>query len=492
MMCQISPTATEKGPRRTAASAARVLSFVLLLALLVGAAPRLAAQKKKNPSANEHPSAPVKVETTHPEAEPETNDATVKLTLTEALKRARALSPTLLHAVTNAKVAAEQPTQSRGINLPTVSSNSQYLYTQGNGTPAARYIANNGVHEYIAQVDVHQSLSLPSFLEYRKSVVAAALSKDQTEIARRGLMVAVVQAYAELVADDHKVASQRQAMRAAQNFMKTTQQLAHGGEIAYADVVKARLEYEDSQVTLEDTKLADATARAALAMMVFRDVDEKYEVVDEPGQTLKLPAFDEVQSEARHENPSLDAALKGERMAQQAVDAARAEYLPTMTLDYFYGIDANHFATQSPSGPGLDPELHGMPIQNLGYSALASITLPIWNWGATRSKIKSAEVLRHEAVLDREFAERKLVVQLREFYGEAKMAKAELAIRKSAVADAEESRKLTLLRYKAGDASALEVVSAEQALTQEQNAYEDAETRYATALANLATLTGTL
>ena len=466
----------------------RGYALFLLFALLTGAERQLAAQKK--PSANENPSAPVKIETTHPE--PQTNTGTPKLTLKDALKRARALSPSVQQAVTNAKIAAEQPTQSREINLPTVSSNSQYLYTQGNGTTAARYIANNGVHEYIAQVDVHQSLSLVSVIQYRKSVVAAALSKDQTEIAQRGLMVAVVAGYAGLVADNHKLANLRQATQAAQSFAKTTEQLEAGGEVARADVVKARIQYANSQVALEDAQLADDTARAALAMMVFRNVDQPYEVVDEPAQTLKLPAFEELQSETRHENPSLDVALKGEQMASQAVDAAKAGYLPTMTLDYFYGIDANHFATETPSSPRLDPELNGRPIQNLGYSALASLTLPIWNWGATRSKIKSAEALKHEAVQDREFAERKLVVDLRQFYGEAKMAEVEMKIRESAVADAEESRKLTLLQYKSGDATALEVVSAEDALTQEQNALADAQTRYAIALANLATLTGTL
>ncbi len=123
---------------------------------------------------------------------------------------------------------------------------------------------------------------------------------------------------------------------------------------------------------------------------------------------------------------------------------------------------------------------------------MASLTLPIWNWGATHSKVKTAEELKQQAVQDREFAQRKLIADLEQFYGEAKVAKSELEIRQSSVVNAEESQKLTLLQYKAGDATALEVVNAQDLLTVERNAFADAEARYATALADLATLTGSL
>ncbi|MHB1838720.1 MAG: TolC family protein [Acidobacteriaceae bacterium] len=48
------------------------------------------------------------------------------------------------------------------------------------------------------------------------------------------------------------------------------------------------------------------------------------------------------------------------------------------------------------------------------------------------------------------------------------------------------------MQYKGGNATALEVVTAQDTLTLERGAFADAQTRYATALANLATLTGSL
>ena len=55
---------------------------------------------------------------------------------------------------------------------------------------------------------------------------------------------------------------------------------------------------------------------------------------------------------------------------------------------------------------------------------------------------------------------------------------------------AEQSLRLTNLRYQAGEASALEVVDAQNTLTSAGNSYHDGELRYHLALANLQTLTG--
>ncbi len=408
----------------------------------------------------------------------------LRITLTDALTRAKVISPSLVRALENVKIAGEDKTQTRALNLPTVSATSQYLYTQGNGTPAARFIANNGVHEYIAQGVAHEVLSATQVIQYRHSIVMETLARDQATIAQRGLVVTVVQSYATLVAADRKYVTLQEATVAAQDFLTTTQQLETGGEVAHADVVKAQIQLVDSEVAFEDGQLAREQARVALALLVFPDVNQNFEVVDDFGQFLSLPAFAEAQAEAQYRNPTIDAALDTERAASQDVTAARTGYLPTLTFDYFYGIDANHFATKTPSLSG--------PIQNLGYSALASLNVPVWNWGSTHSKVKQAEDRKQQAVTDRKFAQRQLSANLEQFYSQAKIAKSQMALLQRSANDAQESLKLTLLRYKAGEATALEVVNAQSTVSLERNAYEDAQTRYATALANLATLTGTL
>ncbi|HEV2021934.1 MAG TPA: TolC family protein, partial [Terriglobales bacterium] len=77
------------------------------------------------------------------------------------------------------------------------------------------------------------------------------------------------------------------------------------------------------------------------------------------------------------------------------------------------------------------------------------------------------------------------------FYGEAEAARSELETLRSSAELASESLHLTMLRYQSGEASVLEVVDAQNTLTQARNAYDDGEARYRVALASLQTLTGT-
>ena len=92
-------------------------------------------------------------------AETDSTRAPLVLTLQDALARAKANDPQFRAALTDLGVAHQDTVQSRAQLLPNVNYNMQYIYTQGNGTPTGRFLANNGVHEYIAQGNVHQALS---------------------------------------------------------------------------------------------------------------------------------------------------------------------------------------------------------------------------------------------------------------------------------------------------------------------------------------------
>ena len=54
--------------------------------------------------------------------------------------------------------------------------------------------------------------------------------------------------------------------------------------------------------------------------------------------------------------------------------------------------------------------------QNLGYSAQVTLNIPVWNWGATRSKVKQAELRQQQAQLDLTLAQRTLQGNLASAY----------------------------------------------------------------------------
>ncbi len=161
-------------------------------------------------------------------------------------------------------------------------------------------------------------------------------------------------------------------------------------------------------------------SRLELAVLVFPDFNENFSVVDDLQMPEPLPSFPEVQAAAANKNPELRAALAALQQANQEVKVAWNGFLPSLAVDYFYGIDANHFAVN-----GIDPAT-GLPVRNLGYAATATLQLPIWNWGANRSKVKQADLRREQARVELSFTQRQLLAKLQTLYNEAQTARAEL------------------------------------------------------------------
>jgi outer membrane protein TolC len=410
--------------------------------------------------------------------------APLTLTLRDALARARANEPQYRAALTDYGVARENTVQARAGLLPSVSYNGQFLYTQGNGTASGRYVGANGVHEYISEGNVHESLSLQNAAEFRHSQAEEALAKAKSEIAERGLVVTVVQAYYGLVVAQRKFATAQRAAGEAAHFYDITQKLEHGGEVARSDSIKAQLQQQEQQRALESADLEMERSRMELAVLIFPNFNENFATVDDLDNIEPLPSFQEVEVAAGTRNPELRVALAELHAANQEVAVAWNSFLPSLGLDYSYGIDANHYAVN-----GFDP-LTGGPVKNLGYAATATLQIPLWNWGASRSKVKQADLQRDQAQVELSFAQRKAAADLKMFYNEAQTARSEMESLRQSQDLAGESLRLTTLRYQAGEATVLEVLDAQNTLTVAQNALGDGQQRFRVALANLQTLTG--
>jgi outer membrane protein len=407
--------------------------------------------------------------------------APLRLAMQDALARARKNSAVYQAAVTDAGVAREDKNQARDALLPSVNYNNSAIYSQGIGRPpAVRFIANNAVHEYLSQGNAHEVLDVAAVAELRRAGATAAAARARAEIAARGLVVTVTRSYYAAAAAQQRLDVWQKAAEEGDRFLKLTQDLENGGEVAHSDVIKAELQANDRRRQLQEARLALLNTRLELAVLIFPDFNDNFELAEDLHESVALPALAEVQQRAARDNPELRAALETVRAADYSVRASRAGYLPALSLDYFYGIDATRFATRT----------DGIP--NLGSSVVATLDIPIWNWGATQSKVKQAELRRDQAKRELSLAQRKLLADLQTLYAEADTASSELASLSRSAELAAESLRLTTLRYKDGEGTVLEVVDAQNTATLAAGAYQDGAVRYRVALANLQTLTGAL
>ncbi len=416
-----------------------------------------------------------------------TPGAPLRLTLQDALALARKNEPSYQSVVTAAGIAGETRAQTRDALLPSVNFNTAAIYTESshNSPSGVVFIANNSPHEYISQGNVHQQLDLASWETYRSSAAQAAAAKARAEVASRGLVVTVVQNYFAAAAAERKLESAARTADAGEKFLQLTQALEKGGEVAHSDVIKADLQAQERRRQLQEAKLELLNARLDLAVLLFPDFNDHFEIGDDLHGNVALPPQPEFEAQAAQGNPEIRAALATTEAAAHDVKAARAGYLPSISLDYFYGIDAAQYAV---NGTGTN----GSKVSNLGSSAIASLSLPVWNWGATQRRVRAAELQRDQAKRELSFAQRKLLAEMRSLYSEAETSLNELAGLQRSAELSEESLRLTTMRYQGGEATVLEVVDAQTTFAQASAAYQDGAVRYRVALANLQTLTGVL
>jgi outer membrane protein TolC len=414
----------------------------------------------------------------------------IVITLEEAIRRAQANEPNFAIARAEATATTLDRSIARAALLPNAVYLNQFLYTQGTGgtgtvlagstqTPAPIFIANNAVHEYVSQAVVTETIGLKSIADVHLANATAARAAAEYEVARRGLVATVVGLYYSLTASEHKVAVAERAANEAAGFTDLTTKRETAREGAHADVVKAQLQQQQRERDLADARLAAERARLELGVLLFPDPRTSYATESTP--LPAMPSRADVEALATAHNPELRSALGAVRISDAEVLGARAAYMPDLVLNFNYGIDAAQFATKGPDG-----------ANNLGYSASATLDIPLWDWLATPHRVKQTEIRRDAVRVALTATQRRLIAALDEAYAEAAEAQRQTASLVLSAQTAAESLRLTKLRYTAGEATVLEVVDAQTALTAAENAREDGEVRYETGLANLQTLTGTL
>ncbi|HLJ13247.1 MAG TPA: TolC family protein [Bryobacteraceae bacterium] len=431
-----------------------------------------------------------------PASKPAEPSKPIHITLRDALDRARQYGFQIQSGELAISLAREDRVQARAAMLPSLNALNQFIYTEGNGTPSGVFVANDGVHVYNEQAVVHQELLSPVRRgELRRARALEALAVAKRDVAARGLSATVVQNYYAVVAGARKIANAQTSLHEAQHFLEITQKLQQGGEAALADVIKARLQLQQRQRDLQDFQVALEKSKVALAIFIFPDVTRDFTTEDDLENAGSLQDFQDVQSEATANSPDLRAAQANLLAAQDDVAVARYAYLPSLSLDFFYGIDANQFANRTSystpeSGRSTLPNYLVPFRQNLGYSGSVTLNIPVWNWGSTKSKIEQARLREEQARLDLGLSQKQFQANLQTFYLEAQAAQAQIDSLRSSLDLSSQSLRLTLSRYQAGEGTVLEVSDAQTTLAVARNAFADGLARYRVALANLQTLTG--
>lgn len=419
------------------------------------------------------------------------HDSQAVVSLDEAIARAEANEPAFAAAVAESRATALERKDAKAALLPSVTYHNQFVFTQSNHTSGATtqgqssdslpiFIANNAVHEYYSQGVVNETIGLAPIAAVHLAEANAARAEAEMEVTRRGLVATVVQLYFNVQGESSKLATAQRAVEEANHFVEVTQKRESARESAHADVIKARLAQQQRQREQEDARLAEEKAKLELGVLLYPDPSTTYRIADEMVPP-PLPDRPMIEAAARANNPEVRSALAALKAGQAETQSAWAGLVPDLALNYTYGIDAPQFARHGPDA-----------ALNLGYSASATVDIPVWDWLTSERKVKEARLRAEANKVALTSAQRRLLANLAEFYNEAEIARRQLASLDASVIDARDSLRLTNLRYVNGEGIVLDVVDAQNTLVTTENAQVDGMIRYRLALAQLETLTGRL
>ena len=407
------------------------------------------------------------------------------LALDEALRLANAQASTFQTATINERIAAEDVRQAQAAFLPRVTTPLSYIYTSPSpglppGEPRApSFISADAIGVTDALVNVSGDFDIAGRLRATLARNRALLTAAHagTEAARRALAQAVIEAYYGLALANAQRHAAEGNLAAAEAFENITSLLLSGGEVAPVDLTRAQLQTLTRRDELQRAQANEDVAAGALRVFVGYEFSRPINTTD---LALAIPVdseYRQFKAEDVSRRPEFVQLEQAVQAAQQDIRIARADRLPSLTYSINGGFD-----TDSVRAPRLR--------QHSGVSAEISLSIPIFDWGANRSRQRQAQLRADLAENERTLALRGFTQQFYAARAQVESATARIALAREGVTKAESNVAASIARYRAGEAQIVEVTDAQTTLVEQRNALYQAIFDYQTALARLKQATG--
>ena len=379
---------------------------------------------------------------------------------------------TLRQAEIDEQIAAEDLRQAETAFLPRARDSFSITYnSRSPGTPDPSFIAQNAIHEYQNLLGVTGDLNFGLRAAVRRARALMEAARAGTEIARRALIRGVNEAYYGAALATAKRRTAEQSLLAAQEFERVTDLNFRAGEVPEVDAIRARLQTAARRDDLAQAKQAEAIANATLGTLLGSGITNTPAIEPLP-QTInvqEVEALTVTNVPHRPEFVQLEAQV---RAAEADIGVSRGEWLPRIT----YSVDTG-FDTSS-----LTPDILS---QHRGILATANVDIPIFDWGATFSRMRQAQLRARGARLQRELTIRDLYLQYATARQEAFTAAERVENAQRAVTDAERNVEISIARYRAGEAPIVEATDALTTLATQRLALQQALFDYQTARVHL-------
>ena len=418
-----------------------------------------------------------------------------QLTVREAVRIALGKHPAIEAAASQTRAAESRIRQARGTYLPRVNYSEswtrsdnpvfvfsslllQHQFTESNfriGPLNRPDFLNN----FQSQIAAHQTL-----YDWggRKSQVRAAdlgrgMSAEQERAARMALIALVIRSYYGAVLSQTSLAAAREALKSAEADVQRAESVRQAGMSTDADVLSIRVHLagvrEQEIRRSYDVRIAIAALNEALAL----PLDTAHTLIAEltPAQ-LPADSARQYETEAAKNRPELRQSELARQIAEQQTTAARAALFPEFGLRGAFEANRQEFIRKG----------------GANWLVAASMRWNLFDGFANRARISEARASLEAARAQQRQAEQGVRLEVFKAWADAKAAEERLAVAAAAVAQAEESLRITKNRFENGLSNVTDLLRNETALLDARTRRLSAVHDQRIAVAHLELAAGTL
>jgi len=310
---------------------------------------------------------------------------------------------------------------------------------------------------------------------YRSAKVGVDLSKESLEAAKQDLVLQVRVGYFTILRAEKFLAVAEQQVRNFEAQLEVTQAFFDVGIVPKNDVLLAEVNLANARQSLVRAANDLATARASFNILLRREVNTTFEVVDILIHKVFSLSFEQCLDEALRLRPEVKAAQLNIDQAKENVKIARAGFFPTIRLTGNYNRNADFWMLEGGS----------KEITSDYWSVQALATFTVWNWGNTAFKVGENKVKVKQAEDSKTQLIDSVTLEIKNDYLNMLVAEKNIDTAEKSIEQAEENLRMNEERYKYQVATQTDVVNAVTLLAQARTNYYGALSDFNVAKAQL-------
>lgn len=413
--------------------------------------------------------------------------ATLELDLEETIQRALLTNPSVKIAEYNRKAAKADYSAAKGARGISISlshssgrggyADNRYNTIYQNGRPVAIYdkgIANSHSNSITASLPIFTGGELQGQIGQAKANYRSMLSAE--EQAYNEMKETATTGYFNMLNATNMKALRQESVDRLQAHLDNVIAQYNVGIVARADVLRSEVELANAQqnyiTASNEYDVAEATLNNIIGTPLGTTLLLKDRLQYEPYENDMAYCL----AYSEQHRPELKQAEYAIDSAEAALVVARSGHMPKV-----YANASNNWGGNGSDWPGDDDE---------NWSVGVTASMNVFDSGVTWSKIHAAQENLAKAKESQRQIKDNVELEVRTDYLSMREAEKRITTAQVAVASAEEDYHIAVVRYQAGVGTNIDVMDAQEALTQAKTNYYQALYNYNTSKAALNTSMG--